>query len=312
MSKPREMSSTIAIDTGGTFTDIILAHGGRAFVLKVPSTPEDPAVAALQGITQILATHHIERCALVIHGSTVATNALLERKGARVALITNRGFEDVIEIARQNRPQLYALVGTRPPLLVERDLRIGVSGRMDYRGEEVAPVDAHEIPDFQAESVAICTLHSYANPAHEIAIEQALCERNFEYITRSSSLLPEYREYERTATAVVNAYVMPLMDRYLARLVAEAAAPVRIMGSGGGALPVAQARREPVHTILSGPAGGVSGALASATAAGITDIIAFDMGGTSTDVSLCPGFPLHTREFTIAATPVAIPMLDIH
>ena len=260
----------------------------------------------------MLAAHHLKNCALVIHGSTVATNALLERKGARVALITNRGFEDVIEIARQNRPQLYALVGTRPSPLVERDSRIGVSGRMDYRGEEIAPMDVREIEAVHAESIAICMLHSYANPAHELAIENALRERGAAYITRSSALLPEYREYERTATSVVNAYVMPLMDRYLERLAEEAAAPVRIMGSGGGALPVAQARREPVHTVLSGPAGGVSGALASARAAGISDIIAFDMGGTSTDVSLCPGFPLHTREFSIAATPVAVPMLDIH
>jgi N-methylhydantoinase A len=316
MSKPREMTSTIAIDTGGTFTDIILAHDGKAYALKVPSTPDDPAAAALRGTREILARHGLPHCSLLIHGSTVATNALLERKGARVALITNRGCEDVIEIGRQNRPQLYALVGARPPLLVAREMRIGVSGRLDYRGQELTAVDVNELDGCDAldhaDAVGICTLHSYANPAHEIAIERALIEKNVTYITRSSALLPEYREYERTATCVVNAYVMPLMDQYLARLSDGAGAPVRIMGSNGGALPVGRARREPVHTVLSGPAGGVMGALASARSCGIDDIIAFDMGGTSTDVSLCPGEALHTREFSIAGTPVAVPLLDIH
>jgi N-methylhydantoinase A len=317
MSKATELTSTIAIDTGGTFTDIVLAHRGRAFVLKVPSTPDNPAAAAVDGIRRILHQHQLSSCSLVIHGSTVATNALLERKGARVALVTNRGFEDVIEIGRQNRPQLYALIGTRPPPLVERELRFGISGRIDQAGSELAPVVIQELQDLladvlRADAVAVCLLHSYANSAHEIAVEQTLREGGVRYVTRSSQLVPEYREYERSATSVVNAYVQPVMDRYLDHLVSEAGAAVRIMGSGGGALSADRARREPVHTVLSGPAGGISGALAAARAVGITNIITFDMGGTSTDVSLCPGRPLYTREFRIAGTPVAVPMLDIH
>jgi N-methylhydantoinase A len=316
-------NATIAIDTGGTFTDIVLSVNGRAYVLKVASTPDDPARAAIEGMQQIL-----ESCSralrvscspgLLIHGSTVATNALLERKGARVALITNRGFEDVIEIGRQNRPELYALSIHRPPSLVERELRFGISGRLDYRGEELSPLDDAELASLHkslagADAVAICLLHSYANARHEEVVKNALRKAGITHISRSSELLPEYREYERTATTVVNAYVTPLMHGYLTRLEQDSdAAAVRIMGSGGGALPVTHARREPVHTVLSGPAGGVSGALAVARAAGYDNIITFDMGGTSTDVSLCPGRPLHTREFTIAGVPVAVPMLDIH
>ena len=315
--------ATVAIDTGGTFTDIVLAVNGTAYVLKVASTPDDPARAAIEGMQEILqsVSHALALSlspALLIHGSTVATNALLERKGARVALITNRGFEDVIEIGRQNRPELYALSIRRPPPLVDRDLRVGISGRLDYRGVAISALDTAELDALRglikdADAVAICLLHSYANAEHEKVVEATLQRDGVAHISRSSELLPEYREYERTATTVVNAYVTPLMHGYLTRLQNDSgAAAVRIMGSGGGALPVARARREPVHTVLSGPAGGVAGALATAQAAGFKNIITFDMGGTSTDVSLCPGRPLHTREFTIAGVPVAVPMLDIH
>jgi N-methylhydantoinase A len=311
------MTSTIAIDTGGTFTDVVLSLEGRAYVLKVPSTPADPAGAALAGLQQIVRAHQPASCALLIHGSTVATNALLERKGARVALITNRGFEDVIEIGRQNRPQLYALSGQRPPPLVERALRIGISGRLDPLGGEIAALDHTELGELSAllrgaTAVAVCLLHSYANPQHEIEVVAALEAAGVAHVSRSSSLLPEYREYERTATTVVNAYVMPLMHGYLSRLEKDSNARVRIMASSGGALPVERARREPVHTVLSGPAGGVAGALAAARAAGYDNIITFDMGGTSTDVSLCPGHPLYTRELQVGGVPVALPVLDIH
>ncbi len=320
MSDVNSLASTIAIDTGGTFTDIILVVDGRAYVLKVPSTPDDPARAAIQGMQAILAQAPMRpgaQAPVLIHGSTVATNALLERKGARVALVTNAGFEDIIEIGRQNRPHLYALSSTRPDPLVEREMRIGVAGRLDYLGREITPIDHEELSALRekisdADAVAICLLHSYANSGHEAAVEAALRDAGFAFVCRSSELLPEYREYERTATTAVNAYVLPLMHTYLARLEAEAGTRVRIMGSSGGALPVAQARREPVHTILSGPAGGVAGALSVAHGAGFENIITFDMGGTSTDVSLCPGRPLYTREFTVSGVPVAVPMLDIH
>lgn len=254
---------------------------------------------------------------LLIHGSTVATNALLERRGARVALVTNRGFEDVIEIGRQNRPQLYALVGTRPPPLVAREDRHGISGRVGPDGDEEQALDEAELDGLGArlegaEAVAVCLLHSYANPEHERRVAAELAALGVP-LSVSSELLPEFREYERMATTVVNAYVAPRTERYLGRIESEAgAARVRIMGSGGGALPVARARREAVHTVLSGPAGGVMGALHVAEHVGIRDIITFDMGGTSTDVSLCPGRPLHTREFAIAGLPVAVPVIDIH
>jgi N-methylhydantoinase A len=225
----------------------------------------------------------------------------------------------VIEIGRQNRPQLYALVGHRPPPLVGRDDRIGVSGRLGPTGEELAPFDPAQLAGLveavrsrDAESVAVTLLHSYANPEHERAVAEALASADVP-VSVSSELVPEFREYERTSTTVVNAYIAPMMDRYLGRLATEAGAErVTIMGSNGGALPVERARREPVHTVLSGPAGGVIGALTWARRAGYESVISFDMGGTSTDVSLCPGRPLRTREFEIAGQPTAVPVIDIH
>ncbi len=349
MSDSTERVSIIAVDTGGTFTDVIASAGPTLRVVKIPSTPADPAQAVLEGIRRILATPdptasppprrgdgetpaaaappHQGDGAIgglmgaggftLVHGSTVATNALLERRGARVGLVTNAGFEDIIEIGRQTRPQLYALVGHRPPPLVAPGDRHGVAGRLGPDGSEEAPLDASELGSLAGrlgavEAVAICLLHSYANPAHERAVADALARLGVP-VSVSAELLPEYREYERMATTVVNAYVTPLMDRYLGRLESEAGARrVRIMGSAGGALPVSLARREAVQTVLSGPAGGVVGALEVARAAGIEDIVTFDMGGTSTDVSLCPGSPLATREFSIAGLPVAVPVIDIH
>lgn len=328
MSRQPTEVSIVAVDTGGTFTDVVALVDGRLTVLKLPSTPDDPARAVLAGVHQIMDRAADDTPAdpgpfLLVHGSTVATNTLLERTGARVALITNRGFEDVIEIGRQNRPQLYALVGHRPPPLVDRDDRHGVSGRLGPEGNEEEPLDDDELrvlaeglaaadASDRIESVAICLLHSYADSRHEERVAQALSSLDVP-LSVSSRLLPEYREYERTATTVVNAYVAPRMDRYLGRLAEESGAErVRVMGSAGGAIPVERARRESVHTVLSGPAGGVAGALHVAAAAGVENLITFDMGGTSTDVSLCPGGPLQTRELTIAGVPVAIPVIDIH
>lgn len=327
MSKHMTDLSIVAVDTGGTFTDVVRVVDGRLQVLKVPSTPDDPARAVLQGVQEMLRgstgtppSAGDDAAAgrfVLIHGSTVATNALLERRGARVVLVTNHGFEDVIEIGRQDRPQLYALVGTRPPPLVAREDRHGIAGRLGPDGGEEEPLDDAALTDLAArlegaEAVAVCLLHSYANPEHERRVAAAL-ESLAIPLSISCELLPEFREYERTATTVVNAYVAPRTNDYLGRIEAEiGAAHVRIMGSGGGALPVARARREAVHTVLSGPAGGVVGALRVAEQAGVRNIITFDMGGTSTDVSLCPGRPLHTREFTIAGLPVAVPVIDIH
>ena len=306
----------MAVDTGGTFTDLALLNEGRIKTLKVPSTPHDPAQAVLEGIARIL---DADEAFILLHGSTVATNALLERRGGKVVLVTNRGFEDVIEIGRQNRPQLYALVGHRLPPLVDRDDRLGVTGRLGPRGELIEALDDSELaglPDLilarGADAVAISLLHSYANPSHEEAVARAVEAAGLP-LSVSCHLVPEFREYERTSTTVVNAYVAPIMNRYLGRLADEAGAlRVTIMGSNGGAIPIDRAREEPVHTVLSGPAGGVIGALTWARRTGHDHVISFDMGGTSTDVSLCPGRPLRTREFEIAGQPTAIPVIDIH
>lgn len=318
MSKSPGEASTplLAVDTGGTFTDLVLLDDGEIRTLKVPSTPDDPSRAVLDGIEEILGAR---RPFVLLHGSTVATNALLERRGAKVVFVTNEGFEDVIEIGRQNRPQLYALVGHRLPPLVAREDRIGIRGRLGPDGEEITPLDAarlsvlaDEIREHGAESVAVCLLHAYADAGHEEAVAAALSHLDVP-VSVSSRLLPEFREYERASTTVLNAYVAPVMDRYLGRLDAESDADrVTIMGSNGGALPIDRARREPVHTVLSGPAGGVVGALTWGKRAGHESILSFDMGGTSTDVSLCPGRPLRTREFSIGGQPAAIPVLDIH
>ncbi|MBT8395855.1 MAG: hydantoinase/oxoprolinase family protein [Gemmatimonadetes bacterium] len=316
MSSGTDHPSTaiLAVDTGGTFTDLLLLESGVLTTLKVPSTPKDPADAVLAGSVQLLGDARGHR---LLHGSTVATNGLLERNGARVILVTNRGFEDILEIGRQNRPQLYALVGRRPPPLVARGDRLGIGGRLGPDGQEIQPLDTEELKDLKtqvqgADSLAVVLLHSYANRDHEEAVAEALEELGLP-LSVSSRLLPEYREYERTSTTVVNAYVSPLMSTYLGRLDRESGArPVHIMASNGGAVPVERAIREPVHTVLSGPAGGVVGALDWARRAGFDQIVTFDMGGTSTDVSLCPGRPLHTREFEIAGQPVAVPVIDIH
>jgi N-methylhydantoinase A len=304
----------LSVDTGGTFTDLLLLDGGRLQALKVPSTPADPAEAVLTGVRTLVGG---DRPFLLLHGSTVATNALLERKGARVALVTNRDFEDVIEIGRQNRPQLYALEGHRLPPLVDREHRFGIAGRLGPDGGEIDPLDPAELKDLAtrvrgAQAIAVMLLHSYADPAHENRVVEALAPVGVP-VSMSSALLPEYREYERVSTTVVNAYVAPSVSGYLERLARESGAHiVRVMGSNGGAIPIERAAKEPVHTVLSGPAGGVVGALAWARRAGHDRIVSFDMGGTSTDVSLCPGRTLHTRELEIGGVPVAVPVIDIH
>jgi N-methylhydantoinase A len=295
---------------------VLLWRDGRLRTLKVPSTPDDPARAILAGLTEVAGG---DPGVILLHGSTVATNAILEGKGSRIALVTNRGFEDVLEIGRQDRPQLYALVGHRPPPLVAAEARLGVAGRLGADGLEVEPLDPGELAELPAriretgaEAVAVCLLHGYADPRHETAVAQALEPLGLP-VSVSSELLPEYREFERMSTTVINAYVAPVMGRYLSRLARDSgAASVAVMGSNGGTLAVERAVREPAHTVLSGPAGGVVGASTWARRAGHPDILTFDMGGTSTDVSLCPGRPLHTREFEIGGRPVALPVLDIH
>jgi N-methylhydantoinase A len=282
----------IGIDAGGTFTDFVIVDDeGRLSAFKLRSNPSDPAAVILEGIRRIGA-----RSAEVVHGSTVATNALLERKGARTALVTSAGFEDLLAIGRQNRRELYNLTPSLPRPLVELTLAPrGAKARLRREG---------------IESVAICLLHSYRDPSEEVAVAESLA-RHF-HVSRSSEVSPEFREYERASTTVINAYVAPRMQRYLERLARESPHPVLVMQSNGGVLDAATAGRLAVRTILSGPAGGVAGAFEIARRAGFRRVIAFDMGGTSTDVSLCDGKFEETTEAYVDGMPVRVPMLDIH
>jgi N-methylhydantoinase A len=312
----------IGVDTGGTFTDFIVLTGNRVRVLKLLSTPTNPAAAILNGLAELFpGKGELE----ILHGSTVATNALLERKGARTALVTTRGFEDVLEIGRQNRPRIYSLFPSRPDPLVPQKLRLGVTERTLYDGSILIPLQTEDLAAIalklqrrRVESVAICLLFSYANPAHEKQIGRYLKKLKIP-ISLSHVILPEYREYERTSTTVVNAYLAPLMGRYLSDLEkrirprsGRRTRTLRVMQSNGGAVSAAVAIREPVRTILSGPAGGVVGAWETARLAGFRNILSFDMGGTSTDVALCEGEIRITNESVIAHNPVGVPVIDIH
>jgi N-methylhydantoinase A/oxoprolinase/acetone carboxylase beta subunit len=312
----------IGIDTGGTFTDFVLWDGNRLQTRKIRSTPDDPARAILEGLAGLAPSE-------VVHGSTVATNALLERKGARTAFVTTAGFEDLLAIQRQNRRELYNLFGRRSPALVDADCVIGVPERTLYDGSieqplaEGAPRElARRLRELGVESVAVCLLHSYANSEHERQIGEALrkLETPGEYgtpgeffVSLSHEVLPEYREFERASTTVVNAYVSPKMGRYLHRLDETlGAARLRVFQSNGGSVPAKVAAQSAVHTVLSGPAGGVLGAAAVAREAGFERVISFDMGGTSTDVSLYDRELSYTTESSLADLPIRVPMLDIH
>ncbi len=298
-------SVRVGIDTGGTFTDFVIA-GERLDSFKIRSNPDNPAAIILEGLKRIAARSD------VVHGSTVATNALLERKGARTALVTTAGFEDVIEIGRQNRAQLYSLSPKPRRLLCPRELRFGVHERTTFEGEVLQSADnlevlADQLSRANIEAVAICFLHSYANPSNERATLAAL--KGLGYVCASHEISPEMREYERTTTTYLNAYVGPLMDRYLGQL--GSVRRLWVMQSSGGLLKAAEAREQAVRTLLSGPAGGVTAAVELARRSGYRNILGFDMGGTSTDVSLCEGQPRQTTDAYIDGIPVRLPMLDI-
>ncbi len=307
--------TVIGIDTGGTFTDFVVADDDGVRIHKEPSTPDNPARAVLQGMRHVLG----ETVADVVHGSTVATNALLERKGARTALITTAGFEDVLEIGRQTRSTIYDLHVQKPAPLVPHDMRIGIAERVGPHGEvleTMSPASLRAVIEhvsrLGAEAIAICLLHSYANPEHERAVRQAL-DATDAFVTASHEVLPEFREYERSATTVVNAYVGPVMARYLSTLATSLDADrVRIMQSNGGIISLAAAQQYAVQTILSGPAGGAVGGFELACRAGYDNVITFDMGGTSTDVCLCPGVIGRTSEAVIGELPIRVPVIDVH
>ncbi|MHB8539407.1 MAG: hydantoinase/oxoprolinase family protein [Candidatus Acidiferrales bacterium] len=320
----------VAIDTGGTFTDCVFVRDGELKILKVLSTPENPARAIAEAIVRVdrgagTAGDTFE----ITCGTTVGTNALLERRGGRVALVTTAGFEDVIEIGRQARPRLYDFFMERPKTLVPRDRRFGLRERVGAEGRALVRPSSAElarvvrlVKKCGADAVAVCLLFSFANPEHERQITRRLRAGGFQ-VSASQEIFPEFREYERTATTITNAYLLPVMSQYLGeidRLARRDAQPkrtksgarVRVMQSNGGIISAATAAREPVRTILSGPAGGVLGAQYVAQLAGFSRVITFDMGGTSTDVALMDGTPRTTNESEVAGLPVAVPMLDIH
>ncbi len=356
---PAPLLLRIAIDTGGTFTDCIWIDPAtkRLRMLKVFSTPRDPSQAIVEAIKKIAT----DSTFILLHGTTVGTNTLLERKGARSALVTTQGFEDAIEIGRQARPKLYDFFFDRVDPLVPKELRFGIEERTAADGEilteptkEALQVLAKRIAACNPESVAISLLFSFANPKNEEAVAQALNTLQIP-LSISHQILPEFREYERTSTVVVNAYLQPVMQKYLENLSRDVArnislstsksddvttlqfstveersvraakgggrkpalAPVPephifVMQSSGGITALSTAADEPVRTVLSGPAGGVVGALTTARASGFQNIIAFDMGGTSTDVSLVEGEIKTANDAQIAGLPIGVPMLDIH
>ncbi len=331
----------IAFDTGGTFTDCIFLRDGRIEILKVPSTPRKPSAAITHALNRIRESRADLASLELVCGTTVGTNALLQRKGGRVTLVTTAGFEDVLEIGRQARPQLYNLLFEKAEPLVPQARRLGLRERLDSDGRVLLAPSSAEIARVvraivrtRAESVAICLLFSFVNPVHEKLVAQALATTGIP-VSVSHNILPEYREFERTSTTVVNAYLVPVMSGYLSEIESIAKAQtrnasatpksaksgrkisrVRIMQSNGGILSASAASNEPVRTILSGPAGGVLGAQYVAEAAGYGRIITFDMGGTSTDVALMDSGNREslatTSESVVSGMPVAVPMLDIH
>jgi N-methylhydantoinase A len=309
----------VGVDTGGTFTDFVFEATEGLRLFKIASTPSDPSLAIIEGLRRISAEtgaplNEIE----VVHGTTVGTNALLERRGARTALITTRGFEDVLAIGRQARPFLYDLDAERPQPLVPEALRFGVRERVTARGLVLEALTERELALLvrklrraRVQSIAVSLLFSFVHPEHERRISRALSALKVP-LSVSHKILPEYREYERTSTVTINAYLQPLMGAYLNRLRSHAPA-LRVMQSSGGSISAMVAAREPVRTILSGPAGGVVGALEVARMTGSANLITFDMGGTSTDVALCDRDGMRmTSEAIVAGLPVAIPVMDIH
>ncbi len=305
----------LGVDIGGTFTDFVLFDGKELKVHKVVSTPHNPAEAVFDGIKSLEVT---KDQISIVHGSTVATNTLLERKGAKTALITTSGYEDVIEIGRQARSSLYNLFITRELPLVPEALRWGMRERVAATGEVLSGIRKGELKKVcielkkrGVESVAVCFLFSYKNSANEEAVVREL-KRLGIHVSASSRILPEYREYERFSTTAVNAYVSPVMSKYLTSMENGLKTKnLRIMQSNGGSISTVAAKEMAVNCILSGPAGGVAGAFGIAKLAGIKKIISFDMGGTSTDVSLCNGDVRFTTQTIINEMPIKVPVVDM-
>lgn len=312
----------VGVDIGGTFTDLVLSDNGQLKIHKLLSTPHNPAEAMLQGLAEI-APDGIAALTQVAHGSTVATNAILERKGAKIALITTQGFRDILYIGRQNRPDLYALHPQIPQPLVPRELCFEVPERLDYNGNVLTELDIDElnivldeIEKHQVDAIAVCFLYSYVNPDHEQMVRGRIMQRQMldEWqVALSSDVLPEFREYERSSTVTLEAYVRPIMNRYVTHIESELSehCSLRIMKSDGGVMSAGRIRSQAIHTALSGPAAGVIGAFHLSKLAGYDHIITLDMGGTSTDVALCPGEPQYSPESAIDDLPLRVRLLDI-
>jgi len=324
------MGYRLGIDVGGTFTDLALVdeESGRVAVGKVPSVPADPSEGILNGIVRILAEAGVspDRVTYLAHGTTVSTNALLQRKGAKTGLLTTRGFRDLLEIARQRRPSLYDLHARKPAPLVPRALRLEVPERVMADGRVRVPLDLAEVDraleTLKAEGVealAVCFLYAYLHPDHERQVlERARQFLPAAFCSASHEVLPEFREYERLSTTVVNAYLGPAMTGYIqafrrrVREIGIQPSPY-INQSNGGTIGIDEAARVPVKTVLSGPSAGVAGAAWVAAKVGVPSVVTFDMGGTSTDVSLVrDGIPALTFEREIGGIPIRIPALDIH
>jgi len=327
----------VGVDTGGTFTDCVIADGRGIRIVKVfsgsPSVPEEASRAIIEGVRRLIGDFGNSPVEIV-HGTTVSTNTLLERRGARVALITTHGFEDLIEIGRQARPRLYDLNVHRDPPLVSRRMRWGLQERTTADGRILTRPTRRELQRLRemvrrsgAESVAVCLLFSFRNPTNERLVLRTLRKLGIP-LSISHQILPEFREYERLSTTTINAYLMPRVSLYLRQLALEAASAlskskkspvgeggrvrVFVMESSGGITTARQAAREPVRTIFSGPAGGVAAAAKLAEQMGIRQAISFDMGGTSTDVCLFEGRARITNETTVGGLPVAVPVIDVH
>ncbi|HKD14904.1 MAG TPA: hydantoinase/oxoprolinase family protein, partial [Candidatus Angelobacter sp.] len=316
---PARLPLRIAIDSGGTFTDCVWLAGSTVHILKVFSTPADPSRAIADAIAKIASAG---TPLTVLHGTTVGTNTLLQRKGARVAFVTTAGFEDAIEIGRQHRPKLYDFFFEKDPPLAAPELRFGVEERTSAEGELLQAPDqaalrnlAQRIRDEKPQAIAISLLFSFANPENERTVAQEL-EKTGVPLSVSHHILPEFREYERASTVLVNAYLQPIMQDYLKSLSRKTEqrnqARIFVMQSSGGITALESAAAQPVRTVLSGPAGGVVGASAMARRSGFENIITFDMGGTSTDVALVEGAASTTNEAEIAGLPIRVPILDIH
>lgn len=326
----------VASDVGGTFTDSIAYDeaSGTITVSKVSTTPQNRALGTVEGLRRALERQGRSGADVdyVGHGMTTTTNAVIQRKGARTAFITNEGFKDLLLIGRQDRPSLFDIAQVRTPPLVPRDLCFTVRGRLDATGAEVTPLDeaalvatAAAIREAGVEAVAITFLHAYANPVHEVRAKAVLCPLLPGIVVcTSTEILAEFREFERASTTVLNAYLMPVMDRYLGSLIELLEAPkgglgvrrgkpVMVMEAAGGLMTVASARARPVHTVLSGPAGGVVASGHVASLAGVSDIITMDIGGTSTDISLIRnGRPEITRSAKLERIPIRVPVIDIN